>query len=539
MALPVNVVSTLVKGFNMKYLPVFTDLNQQLVLVIGGGDIALRKVRLLHAAGAQIKIISRQFDPELQAMASDDPQIKLVQKTFHDNDLLDEQPPILVIAATDDQQLNQQIAALSKQHNILFNAVDAPAISTFIFPAIVDRSPIVVAISSGGDAPVLARRLREKLETLLPMHLASLGNLMGRFRAKVKAQFASINQRRSFWEQVLSSSVVSLLSQNRHIEAETELNKQLDNQSTNHATPVQAKGEVYIVGGGPGDPDLLTIKALQLMQQADIVVHDGLISEQVLNLVRRDADRVNVSKSATHHSVPQEQINQMLIDYARQGHKVCRLKGGDPFIFGRGGEEVEALIAADINYQIVPGITAAAGCSAYAGIPLTHRDHAQTIQFVTGHCRKNGTEPDWRSLAQSQQTLVIYMGLINSGTIASQLIAHGRATNTPVALIEHGTLHQQRVITGQLHQLNTLIQQHQIQSPALIIIGEVVSLHSQFQWFAQQANLTNLTSSDNAPNQTLAQTTAYSQPLVDLNLDVPSSNQTTFKQNAHQTRKAT
>ena len=491
----------------MKYLPLFTDIKGRAVLIVGGGAVALRKARLVVDAGADVTLVSPEFNDELQALAAKD-QLKLVTDSFAPEQL---EQQILVIAATDDSAVNHQVYQAAQQRNMLVNVVDDPAHSSFIFPAIIDRSPIMVAVSSGGSAPVLVRRLREKLETLLPQHLGPLADLMGRFRGKAKQVFSTINQRRQFWEQVLSGPVVSLLDQSKTEQAEAALEQLFD--TDNQADTNSSNGEVYIVGGGPGDPDLLTIKALQLMQQADVVVHDGLVSDAVLNLVRRDADRISVSKSAGCHSMPQQEINQLLVNLAQQGHKVCRLKGGDPFVFGRGGEEVEALVAAGITYQIVPGITAAAGCSAYAGIPLTHRDHAQAVQFVTGHTRKDGKEakegekgstgPDWVSLAKPHQTVVIYMGLINSADIVSKLLANGRGSNTPVAIIERGTSIDQRVVTGELAQLPELIKQHQLKSPALLIIGEVVSLQHKLQWFGADGN-------------NIASSSSFGQPLVHL-----------------------
>ena len=483
----------------MKYLPLFTEIKDKAVLIVGGGAIALRKARLVANAGARVTLVAPKFVEQLQQMA-DEGLVVLTTAEFSYQHL---NAPILVIAATDDSAVNHTVADAAKARNILVNVVDDPDHSSFIFPAIIDRSPIMVAISSGGDAPVLVRRLREKLETLLPQHLGPLGSLVGRFRAKAKQAFSTLNQRRQFWEYVFNSEVVSLLSQKKAQQAQDLLEHQLNDFSQGKVDTL-TQGEVYIVGGGPGDPDLLTIKALQLMQQADVVVHDGLVSKEVLDLVRRDADRISVSKSAGCHSMPQDEINQLLVDLARKGHKVCRLKGGDPFIFGRGGEEAETLVEAGIPYQIVPGITAAAGCSAYAGIPLTHRDHAQSVQFVTGHSRKDGTEdnggPDWKSLAKPNQTVVIYMGLFNSADIVSKLMANGRQGDTPVAIIERGTTCHQRVVTGQLSTLVSLISAQKISSPALIIVGEVVCLQHKLQWFA-----TNVTD------------TATQQPLVNLN----------------------
>jgi uroporphyrin-III C-methyltransferase/precorrin-2 dehydrogenase/sirohydrochlorin ferrochelatase len=463
----------------MKYLPLFTQIQGRKALIIGGGAVALRKARLLIDAGADLTLVSPQFNAELQTLANEG-KISLIEQPFMAQHL---QQQLIVIAATDDTTINRHVAQLAQAQNILVNVVDDPGNSSFIFPAIIDRSPIIVAVSSGGAAPVLVRRLREKLETLLPQHLGPLARLMGGFRAKVKTSLTSINERRLFWEQVLGSKVVSLMSQKRPKDAQIALEHELSAFKQNEASN---KGEVYIVGGGPGDPDLLTLKALQLMQQADVVVYDGLISAEVLNLVRRDADRISVAKSAGCHTMSQQEINQLLVDLASKGHKVCRLKGGDPFIFGRGGEEAEDLVAAGIEFQIVPGITAAAGCSAYAGIPLTHRDHAQSVQFVTGHSRKDGQQPDWKALAKANQTLVIYMGLINSGTIVSKLMAYGRDGNTPVALVERGTCADQRVVTGRLSDLVSLIKQNKVVSPSLIIIGGVVSLQQKLQWFGSQ-----------------------------------------------------
>jgi uroporphyrin-III C-methyltransferase/precorrin-2 dehydrogenase/sirohydrochlorin ferrochelatase len=464
----------------MKYLPLFTEVRGRKALIVGGGAVALRKARLLIDAGADLTLVSPQFNSELASLASEG-KVTLVNENFVAEHM---RQHILVIAATDDSNINHKVAELAQAQNILVNVVDDPDNSSFIFPAIIDRSPIVVAVSSGGAAPVLVRRLREKLETLLPQHLGPLASLVGRYREKIKDSFDSINQRRLFWEKVLSGKVVSLMSQKRPEAAEAQLSQELEAFQQDKNTN---KGEVYIVGGGPGDPDLLTLKALQLMQQADVVVYDGLVSDEVLNLVRRDADRISVAKAAGCHTMPQEEINQLLVDLASKGHKVCRLKGGDPFIFGRGGEEAEELVAANIPFQIVPGITAAAGCSSYAGIPLTHRDHAQSVQFVTGHSRKDGQEPDWRALAKANQTLVIYMGLINSGKIVSKLMAYGRDGDTPVALVERGTTANQRVVTGRLENLVSLIKENDVISPSLIIIGGVVSLQQKLQWFGEQA----------------------------------------------------
>jgi len=459
----------------VQYLPIFTNLSGKAVLLVGGGHVALRKARTLLSAGAVLTVVSHQFEAEFYDWQQQQ-LARLIQ-----GDFAPEQLPghWLVLAATDDDAVNAAVHQAATARQIWVNTVDDQDKCEFIFPSIIDRSPILVAISSGGTAPVLARRLREKLETLLPQHLGPLAELVGRFRGKVQQKLQGFAERRQFWEQVFNSNVVSLVQTQQLAAAETELQQALqDHQSS--------KGEVYVVGAGPGDPELLTLKALQLMQQADVVVYDFLVSEPIMQLVRRDAELICVGKKAGAHSVAQEHTNQLLIDLALAGKKVCRLKGGDPFIFGRGAEEIEVLLPHQIPFQVVPGITAAAGCAAYAGIPLTHRDYAQAVQFVTGHCQKDGQEPDWHSLSRPNQTLVIYMGLMKSAHIQAQLLAAGRAADTPVAILENGTRPEQRVITGTLAQLAELIEQQQVQSPALLVIGEVVALQSKLAWYGKQ-----------------------------------------------------
>ncbi len=459
----------------MQYLPIFTNLSGKAVLLVGGGHVALRKARTLLSAGAVLTVVSHQFEAEFYDWQQQQ-KAYLIQGNFADAQLPGHW---LVLAATDDDDVNAAVHQAATARQIWVNTVDDQEKCEFIFPSIIDRSPILVAISSGGTAPVLVRRLREKLETLLPQHLGPLAELVGKFRTRVQQKLHNFAERRQFWEKVFNSNVVSLVQTQQLEAAEAELNQSL----TDHQP---SKGEVYVVGAGPGDPELLTLKALQLMQQADVVVYDYLVSDPIMQLVRRDAELICVGKKAGAHSVAQEHTNQLLIDLALAGKKVCRLKGGDPFIFGRGAEEIEVLLPHQIPFQVVPGITAAAGCAAYAGIPLTHRDYAQTVQFVTGHCQKDGKEPDWHSLSRPNQTLVIYMGLMKSAHIQASLLTAGRAPQTPVAILENGTRPEQRVITGTLAQLADLIEQHQVQSPALLVIGEVVSLQSKLSWYGKQ-----------------------------------------------------
>ena len=472
----------------MQYLPIFTKLDNKPVLVVGGGEVALRKCRAFLKARASVTLVAPWFCDELKEHAQHN-EVTLIDAYFDESHL---EGKMLVIAATDNDAVNNTVFELANAKNVFVNVVDDQPKCTFIFPSIVDRDPITIAISSAGTAPVLARRLREKLETLIPQHIGPLATLVGSFRDKVKQRFKHFADRRQFWEGVFDSSVVSKVQSGDTQSAMAQLEQLLD------AKP-EPEGEVYVIGAGPGDPELLTLKALQLMQQADVVVYDYLVSDEIMELVRRDADLVCVGKRLGDHSVAQEDTNQMLVDFAKQGKKVCRIKGGDPFIYGRGGEEVQVLAANQVSYQIVPGITAAAGCSAYAGIPLTHRDHAQAIQFVTGHCKKDGQELDWQSLAKPNQTLAIYMGVIKSPHIQAQLLKHGRNADTPVAIIENGTRKNQRVVTGKLGELADLIESHSIISPALLIIGEVASLHEQLHWFGEKA-----------------QTSSFAQPLTDV-----------------------
>lgn len=472
----------------MQYLPIFTKLDNKPVLVVGGGEVALRKCRAFLKARADVTLVAPWFCEELKEHARQH-EVTLIDAYFDEAHL---EGKMLVIAATDSDAVNNTVFELANERNVFVNVVDDQPKCTFIFPSIVDRNPITIAISSAGTAPVLARRLREKLETLIPHHIGPLATLVGGFRNKVKQRFKHFSDRRQFWEGVFDSSVVSKVQTGDTQGAEQQLEYMLDAKA-------EPEGEVYVVGAGPGDPELLTLKALQLMQQADVVVHDFLVSDEIMELVRRDADLICVGKRLGDHTVVQEDTNQLLVKLAKQGKKVCRIKGGDPFIYGRGGEEVQVLAANNVNYQIVPGITAAAGCSAYAGIPLTHRDHAQAIQFVTGHCKKDGQELDWQSLAKPNQTLAIYMGVIKSPHIQAELLHHGRKADTPVAIIENGTRKNQRVVTGQLGELANLIERNNIVSPALLIIGEVAALHSQLAWFGRNE-----------------QTSSFAQPLTDV-----------------------
>ncbi|MCO7521865.1 MULTISPECIES: siroheme synthase CysG [unclassified Pseudomonas] len=457
----------------MDYLPLFHKLQGGRVLVVGGGEIALRKARLLADAGAALRVVAPDVDGQLAALAREGGGEVLV-RGYQAADL---EGCRLVIAATDDAGLNAQVSAHAQARSLPVNVVDAPALCTVIFPAIVDRSPLVVAVSSGGDAPVLARLIRAKLEAWIPSAYGELAGLAARFRDKVKALYPDVNQRRGFWEQVFQGPIAERQLAGQGGEAERLLQAMVD------GAPVQQGGEVYLVGAGPGDPDLLTFRALRLMQQADVVLYDRLVAPAIIEMCRRDAERIYVGKRRADHAVPQDQINRLLVDLARQGKRVLRLKGGDPFIFGRGGEEIEELADEGIPFQVVPGITAASGCSAYGGIPLTHRDYAQSVRFVTGHLKDGTSNLPWHDLVAPAQTLVFYMGLVGLPTICAELIRHGRAASTPAALVQQGTTRNQRVFTGTLADLPELVARHEVHAPTLVIVGEVVQLREKLAWF--------------------------------------------------------
>lgn len=459
----------------MDYFPVFLDIKQRRCLLVGGGDVATRKGRLLAKAGAILRVVAPQISPELRDLVQQC-QGEIHLREYQASDVDD---CVLAIAATDIDSLNQTISEDAKAKNIPVNVVDSPALCTYITPAIIDRSPLVIAISSGGESPVLARLIRAKLETLIPNSYGVLAQFASRWRERIKNRFADTDQRRRFWEKILQGPAAELVFNGQDAQADKLLSDAIQQDDAS-----LTQGEVYLVGGGPGDPELLTLRALRLMQQADVVLYDRLVSDGVMELVRRDAERIYVGKRRSEHIMEQENINQLLVDLAQQGKRVLRLKGGDPFIFGRGGEEIELLAQHHIPFQVVPGITAASGCAAYAGIPLTHRDYAQSVRFVTGHLKDDSTNLHWPELAVPGQTLVFYMGLVGLADICAALIAHGRAPETPVALIEKGTTRDQRVLIADLSSIAETVAQNDVHGPTLLIIGEVVKLHASLRWFS-------------------------------------------------------
>lgn len=457
----------------MDFLPLFHNLQDRLVLVVGGGEVAVRKSRLLRDAGARLRVVAPEIRDELREMVLAG-NGEIVLRDYQTTDL---NGVVLIIAATDDEPLNARISVEAQALFIPVNVVDSPKLCSVIFPAIVDRSPLIVAITSGGDAPVLARLIRAKIETWIPATYGQLAGLAKRFRAQVKGLFPDVQRRRVFWEDVFQGQVAESVFAGKLQEGQRLLEEKIAGIAP------RTLGEVYLVGAGPGDPDLLTFRALRLMQQADVVLYDRLVAPAIIELCRRDAERIYVGKQRAEHALPQDQINQRLVTLAKEGKRVLRLKGGDPFIFGRGGEEIEELAAHGIPFQVVPGITAASGCAAYAGIPLTHRDHAQSVRFVTGHLKDGSSDLPWSELTTPTQTLVFYMGLVGLPMICQQLIAHGRAATTPAALIQQGTTHNQRVFTGTLANLAELVAQHEVRAPTLVIVGEVVQLREKLAWF--------------------------------------------------------
>ena len=456
----------------MHYLPIFLRIQDRPVLVVGGGQVAVRKVTMLLRADAHVRLVAENVDPALTSLL-EGAEHTIATRSFEERDL---DGVTLVIAATDNEDLNQHIYELAHARHLPVNVVDNPRLCDFIFPSIVDRSPVVVAVSSSGQSPMLARLLRARLETFIPSGYGRLASLLGEARNKVKALIPDMGVRMRFWEKLLNGPVAEQMMAGKESEAKLLLDEALAD------VDADVQGEVYLVGAGPGDPDLLTFRALRLMQQADVVLYDRLVTEEILNMCRQDAERIHVGKQRKQHTMPQQDISRMLVDLAQQGKRVLRLKGGDPFIFGRGGEEIAELAAHRIPFQVVPGITAASGCASYAGIPLTHRDHSQSVRFVTGHLKDDTCDLNWPNLVQDSQTLVFYMGLVSLPIICEELIRHGMSPDTPIALIQQGTTPHQQVYTGTLATLPGIIARSDVKAPTLIIVGDVVKLHDTLKW---------------------------------------------------------
>jgi uroporphyrin-III C-methyltransferase/precorrin-2 dehydrogenase/sirohydrochlorin ferrochelatase len=464
----------------VRYFPLFADLRGRRVLVAGGGEVAARKVRLLREAGAQVEVVAREIAaPELAAWiaspGAEKAPVTWLAREFEDAQLAG---ATLVVAATSDAALNARVAAAARARGLLCNVVDDAELSGFIVPAIVDRSPLVIAISSGGTAPVLARLVRARIESLIDESVGALARLLEAWRGRIRQALPGVDERRRFYETVVRGRVADLVRSRREAAAGRALAGLL-------ALPPAPVGSVVLVGAGPGDPGLLTLNALRALQEADVILHDRLVSDEVLALARRDATRIPVGKEARAHSVPQERIHQLMLEHAGAGRRVVRLKGGDPFVFGRGGEELEVLARHGIPFEVVPGITAALACGAYAGVPLTHRAHAQSLRLVTAHCGEPGEGLDWASLAGPQQTLAFYMGVAAMATVGERLTAHGLDGSTPVAIVERGSRPDQRVTLARLDVLGEVARSGDVRSPALLIVGEVAGLAGALHWYGE------------------------------------------------------
>jgi len=464
----------------MDHLPIFLNVNGKRTLIVGNGVSAARKADLVLRAGSDLTIVSPQLGQELSQLANNY-SFRHQKTELTAEDLTG---CMIVFGCSGDDAVNQNLRELAGAAGIPVNVSDKTEDCDFIMPAVVDRTPLLIAISSGGTSPLLVRMLKARFETTIPAAYGRLAEFAGSYRDRIKVLIPNMVRRRRFWEAMVSGPVAEHIFSNQLEQAGTLMDTHLEEAAASGDKP--PAGEVYLVGTGPGDPDLLTFRALRLMQQADVVLYDRLIGEGILNLVRRDAKRIYVGKLKNNHTVSQEEIGRMLIELAQQGKRVLRLKGGDPFVFGRGGEEIEALSENGIAFQVVPGVTSANGCAAYAGIPLTHRDHAQSCVFVTGHEKDGELHLNWKTLIQPRQTVVLYMGLSSLGAITAGFLSHGADPATPAAVIENGTRAGQRVITGTLESLLEKTSQAGIKSPALIIVGSVVKLRGKLSWFANR-----------------------------------------------------
>jgi len=463
----------------MELLPIFLNIRGKRCVVVGGGEIALRKTNLLLRAGAQVELVAPEFNSALEQLEAEG-AVTLGREPFRPEHLQD---ATLVVAATDELDVNRAVSETAHGLQIPVNVVDQPDLCSFIMPAIVDRSPIVIAISSGGSSPILTRHLKELNEVAVPARINNLAKMLKAYRVKVKEKIAGFSDRIRFWESVLDSDVPELVYSGQDEQADEQLQAALENWQTK--TGNGNRGEVYLVGAGPGDPDLLTLRALRLMHKADVVLYDRLVSPEIMKKIRPDAEKIHVGKEPKNHPVPQESINALLVKHAQEGKRVLRLKGGDPFIFGRGGEELAELAESGIPFQVVPGITAASGCASYCGIPLTHRDYAQSVRFLTGHMKNDELNLDWENIIAEQQTLVFYMGLVGLPSICKQLQKHGLRSKTPVAVVQQGTTANQKMVIGNLEDIALKVEAAQLKAPTLTIIGEVVSLHEKLNWYQQ------------------------------------------------------
>lgn len=464
----------------MQYFPLAINLQSQAVLVVGGGQVALRKITTLQTAGAKITVIAPDLCQALQHLC-DAKQLNWHQFTFESAEHFHLPQTLrefkLIICATNNHTTNLAVSKLALNADVLVNTANQHDQGNVIFPAVIDRGDVVVTVCSNGQSPTITRHLKRQLEAFIPSNIDALSRWAESWRVAIKQKISTAEERQQFWEYLLSGKITRWVLANNTAQADAEVEHQLQ-------LPQRNMGQVFLVGAGPGDPDLLTVKALKLIQQAEVVLYDRLVSEPIMQLVPSTCERIYVGKRKADHALPQANINQLLVDLAKQGKRVLRLKGGDPFIFGRGGEELELLSANSISFQVVPGVTAASGCASYAGIPLTHRDYAQSVQFIAGQLQNDGHSIDWLQLVNPNQTLVFYMGLSQLSHITSQLIAAGLIASTPIAIIEKGTTEHQRSIISTLADIVKTAEKEQLKAPTLIIIGQVVQLHKKLAWYS-------------------------------------------------------
>ncbi len=459
----------------MKYLPLHHNFTGRCCLVIGGGAVAGKRARRVMEAGGRVDLIAIDAGDELKdRVLAGGGAVAL--RAFAPGDVGGGYA--LVVAATDDHAVNRRVAAEARRKGVAVNVANDASLCDVVFPLTIDRDPVTITVASGAASPTLTRLLGNRINSLVPGGYGELARLVGRFRRRAQEKIPDTGRRIRFWENILQGVVAESVFSGKTAEAENLLAQALESPQA-----VQEAGEVYLIGAGPGDPDLLTLRAFRLLQQADVVLYDRLVAPQILEGLNADTERVYVGKQRAGHSVAQRDINQMLIDYARRGRRVARLKGGDPFIFGRGGEEIARLAGAGIPFQVIPGITAASGCACYAGIPLTHRDHAQSVRFVTGQLRDGSVNLDWKSLVAPGQTLVFYMSLVGLPIICENLLKFGLDAKLPVALIEKGTTLQQKVYVSTLGEMQSVLERNEVHAPTIFIAGSVVSLRRDLDWF--------------------------------------------------------
>ena len=461
----------------MDQLPIALKLQGRKVVVGGGGSVAARKTDLALRAGAEVLVVAPALTSEFVSIERH-PKFRHRAGVIEAADLTG---AIIAFGCHENAEADARLHRLGHAAGALINVPDTPSLCDFNMPAILDRSPLIVTISSGGASPLLARLIKERLESTIPAAFGHLAAFLGHIRERVDARFTNLRERRHFFEKIVDGPAADMVLAGDIAGADARVDTELDAWfSTKGEKPV---GEVFLVGGGPGDPDLLTFRALRLIQRADVIVYDRLIGSPILDLVRRDAERIYVGKRKSEHEMPQEEISNLLVKLAREGRRVLRLKGGDPFIFGRGGEELETLVEAGIPFQVVPGVTAASGCASYAGIPLTHRDHAQVCIFVTGHAKDGKPDVDWALLLKPKQTVAIYMGLAALAELTAEFLDRGADPTLPVGIVENGTRLNQRVVTGTIADIAAKAREAGLKGPAIIIVGTVVGLHEKLAWF--------------------------------------------------------